>query len=123
MRICDLSDGDIIRIVTDLFAPKRITNIRRHKRDGCVSCVVYTEWSSPDENGKEETVTCKDAVELRNPFEAGTNAIWTEGIPLKESDYVKLKQFCFAKGMKPDWMENNPYLEKRGIENGRDADH
>lgn len=112
MRICDLSDEDIAHIVTDMFSPKKITNIRRHKRDDYVSCNVYTEWFSKDENGKEEATVCKDEVELRNPFEYGQGAICAEGIPLNSSDYVKFKQFCFARGMRPDWMENNPYISK-----------
>jgi len=112
MQICDLSNEDITRIVTDIFSPKRIVNITRHKRDDYISCNIYTEWTSKDENGKEATCMCKDGVELRNPFKNGIHAIWSDGFHLVGSDYTKLKQFCFAKGMKPDWMENNPYISE-----------
>ena len=112
MKICNLSNEDITRIVIDIFSPRRITNIVKHRREDYISCNIYTEWTSEDENGKKEVSICKDEVELRDPFKHGTDAIWSDGVPLIGSDYTKLKQFCFAKGMKPDWMENNPYISE-----------
>lgn len=110
MNICDLSNEDIVRIVTDIFSPKWIVNIKRHEREDYISCDLYTEWSSNDGNDKKEI---KDEIELRDPFKHGLNAIRSAWMPARASGrgrgYIKLMQFCFAKGMKPDWMENNPY--------------
>ncbi len=72
MNICDLSNEDIVRIVTDIFSPNRIVNIKRHKRDDYyISCDIYTEWSSKDGNDKEEI---KDEIELRDPFKYGVES-------------------------------------------------
>lgn len=110
MNICDLSNEDIIRIVTDIFSPKRIANITRHKREDYISCDIYMEWSSNDGGDKKEI---KNEIELRDPFKYGLNAIRSAIIPVRGSGkgrcYIKLMQFCFAKGIKPDWMDNNPY--------------
>ena len=109
VTICDLSDDDIIRIVTDLFAPKKITDIKRHKWDNCVSCTIYKDWVKEIGSVKEDVSTYKDRVVLRNPFE-NDPAIRAGRIVLKSGDLVQFKQFCFAKGIKPDWFDNNPYL-------------
>lgn len=106
MNICDLSNEDIIRIVTDIFSPKWIANIKRHKHEDYISCDIYTEWSSKDDN---DTEVIKNEIKFRNPFEHGMDAIRSDGVPVRGSSYIKLMQFCFAKGMKPDWIENNPY--------------
>lgn len=110
MNICDLSNEDIVRIVTDIFSPKRIANITRHEREDYISCDIYTEWLSEDGNNKKEI---RNEIELRDPFKYGLNAIRSARMPVRGSGrgrcYIKLMQFCFAKGMKPDWMENNPY--------------
>ena len=93
-KMCELTDEDIRRIVTDIFWPKRITCIRRHKREDYISCNIYTEWSSTDENGEVETTTCRDEIELRNPFEYGDDAIRSGDFPLQWQDYTMLKQSC-----------------------------
>ena len=111
-RMCDLTNEDIVRIVTDIFQPKRITKIQRHKREDYITCNIYTEWEGKDDNGKNDTITICDQVELRNPFEYGSGAIDAGDVPVNNRDYIKLKQFCFAHGMMPDWMSNNPYLPK-----------
>lgn len=111
VKMCELTDEDIRRIVTDIFSPKRITGIRRHKREDYISCNIYTEWSSTDENGVVETTTCCDEVELRNPFEYGSDAIRSGDFPLQWQDYIQLKQFCFAHGLMPDWIRKNPYTK------------
>lgn len=113
-KMCDLTNGEIIRIVTDIFQPKKITCITRHKREDYISCHVYTDWQSSNDDGTVDTVTCRDEIELRNPFECGRNAIYGGDIPLREQDYTLLKQFCFAHGMMPDWMRDNPYLGGSG---------
>lgn len=110
LDICSLTDDEVRQIVTDMFNPARITNIRRHKREGYVSCTMYSKWTSYDENGKEDTVTCKDDVEIHDPFEYYARPITcSEGFPVRAEDIIKLKQFCFSKGLMPEWMRNNPY--------------
>ena len=105
--ILDVPYGDIIRLLTDLFQPEKITCLQKHKRKKCISCKIYTKWSSKDENGKEDTVICCDEVILTNPFE--DTGLVAGDMPLRSEDFVKYKQFCFAHGMVPEWMENNPY--------------
>lgn len=112
-KMCELTDEDIRRIVTDIFWPKRITCIRRHKREDYISCNIYTEFSSTNENGNKETTTCCDEIELRNPFEYGDDAIRSGDFPLQWQDYIMLKQFCFAHGIVPGWIRNNPYAESQ----------
>ena len=120
VAICDLSDDDIIRIVTDLFAPKKITNIKRHRCDNCVSCTIYKDWVKEIGSVKEDVSTYKDRVILRNPFEHDL-AIRAGRIVLKPGDRVQFEQFCFAKGIKPDWFDSNPYLaeEEKRIQHGQ----
>lgn len=110
--MCDFTNEEIIRIVTDIFQPKKVTGIKRHKREDYITCNVYTEWQSSNDDGTIDTVTCRDEIELRNPFVYGSNAIHGGDIPLRERDNILLKQFCFAHGMMPDWIENNPYTIK-----------
>lgn len=94
--ILDLTNDEVSRIITDLFHPKKITCIKKYKREQSISCKVYTRWFSEDENGKEDSVICCDEVILTNPFtDAGLDA---GEIPLRSDDFVKYKQFCFAHG-------------------------
>lgn len=111
-KMCDFTNEEIVRIVTDIFQPKKVTCIKRHKREDYISCNVYTEWQSSNDDGTIDTVTCCDEIELRNPFVYGSNAIHGGDIPLRERDNILLKQFCFAHGIMPDWIENNPYTKQ-----------
>jgi len=111
-KICELSNYDVETIMKDIFEAKRITKIKRHLKDDYISCNVYTEWEGYDENGKKETLTCRDAVEIRNPFVYENKALDSGGIPSKEDDLLKLKQFCYARGLVPNWIKDNPYLKK-----------
>lgn len=111
-KFTDLSKDEIKQIVTDIFHPKKITNIETHKRDEAITCTIYTEWESYDDDGKLEIDLIPDALTLRNPFEYGDNAIHV-GFSLGYDDYLKLKQFCFAKGIiHEDWIKYNPYLQE-----------
>ena len=113
VKMCELADTDVVRIVTDIFHPKKITRIKRHKREDYISCNIYTEWSSKDENGKEDTVICCDELIIRNPFDYGMNALKCDGMPLNANDYRKFKQFCSTHLVTPDWMKDNPYIEEK----------
>lgn len=111
-KFTDLSKDEIRQIVSDIFHPKKITNIETHKRDEEITCTIYTEWESYDDDGKLEIDLIPDILILRNPFEYGDNAIHV-GFSVGYNDYLKLKQFCFAKGIfHEDWVNDNPYLPK-----------
>ncbi len=107
----DQTEQEVRQIVQDIFNPKRISNIKVHKRDDEITCNIYTEWVSKDDDGKEEVTTCKDEIALSNPFDNGEDAIHAD-FSIRKDDYIKLKQFCFAKeiyGESISWMFNNPY--------------
>lgn len=111
-KFTDLSKDEIKQIVTDIFHPKKITNIETHKRDEEITCTIYTEWESYDDDGHLETDLIPDTLTLRNPFEYGDNAIHVNFL-VGYDDYLKLKQFCFAKGIfSEDWVKHNPYLQE-----------
>lgn len=111
-KFTDLSKDEIRQIVSDIFHPKKITNIETHKRDEEITCTIYTEWEGRDDNGNPEIDLIPDTLTLRNPFEYGEDAIEVD-FPLRYNDYLKLKQFCFAKGIfNEDWVNDNPYLPK-----------
>lgn len=115
-QIYDLTKEEICQIVNDLFSPKKITNIKIHKRDGSISCSIYTYWYHKDENGNEEEKEFKDNLTLRNPFDNDFyDAIEFEdnNYPTDSKDLKTFKQFCYAKGILPKYLtEDNPYLGK-----------
>lgn len=114
-KFVDLTESEVRQIVQDIFNPKKISNIHFHKRDDEISCNIYTEWVSKDDNGKEEVTTCKDEITLSNPFDNGEYAIHAD-FSIRKDDYIKLKQFCFANGIygtSINWMFNNPYTAKK----------
>lgn len=110
-KITDLTDVEITQIITDLFSPKEIKGLRRNKKKGTVSCSITTEWG---EGSDVEEI--EDALTLRNPFDHGMyDAIDFEdgNFPTDEEDLFKFKQFCFAKGIQPEYLtKNNPYLKR-----------
>lgn len=111
-KFTDLSKDEIRQIVNDIFQPKKITNIETHKRDEEITCTIYTEWESYDDDGKLEIDLIPDTLTLRNPFEYGDNAIHVD-FSVGYNDYLKLKQFCFSKGIfHEDWVKDNPYLQE-----------
>ena len=103
-----LTDGEIRQIVTDIFQPKKLTCIERHKKDGYISCKIYSSWTSKNDDGTDDTVTIADVVELREPFVNGSRAIKAD-FAVYANDYVKLKKFCLAKGI-CEYLKDNPYL-------------
>ena len=110
-NITDLTDGEIRQIVGDIFGAKKISCIRRRKRDDEVTCKIYTEWS--DGEGEEPFVIA-DELTLRNPFLYGKKAICVD-FPLDGRDYRLLKRFCYAKGIREgygDIEKDNPYFQK-----------
>ena len=104
-KITDLSTEEIRQIVTDIFLPLKVTHIKKHIREGTVTCKIHTKWTDT-----ENTFIHADDVTLRNPFIYGEKAIELP-FTLGNYDYWMFKQFCFAKGICP-WLDNNPYLEE-----------
>ncbi len=104
-----LTDEEIRQIVTDIFEPKKISCIQRHKRGEYISCKIYTEWFWDNESSSQIVA---DTLELRDPFKNGSSAIHVD-FSLDPEDYDILKKFCFAKGIVP-WAQDNPYLKKSG---------
>lgn len=111
----DLTKDEIKFIVNELFSPKRITNIKISKRYEEISCTIYTEWVTTDDDGNEVIEIIPDEIELRNPFDYGENAIHAP-FGLNYKDYAKLKSYCYAKGIygaSIEWLTNNPYTQRK----------
>ena len=111
-KFIDLTKDEIKFIVNELFSPKRITDINISKEYDEISCTIYTEWASTDDDGKEVIEIVPDEIELRNPFDYGENAIHAP-FDLSNKDYSKLKSYCYAKGIygvSIEWLTNNPYM-------------
>ena len=112
-KFLDLSEDEIEQIVTDIFSPKKITCIKKSKKWDEITCKIYTEWETTDDDGNEISEIIPDEITLMNPFDYGEDAIQAE-FQLNGNDYKKLKQFCFAKGIygaSIEWLLNNPYEE------------
>ena len=105
-----LTNDEIKQIVTDIFAAKKVTNIKRSKEWDEITCKIYTEWETTDDDGNKIPELIPDELTLCDPFKYGQRALQVE-FGLNSSDYVKLKQFCIAKGILPDWVKNNPYIQ------------
>lgn len=106
-----LNNEEVKQIVTDMFSPKKITCIKRSKKYDEITCRIYTEWETTDDDGNEVIELIPDDIELRNPFDYGEYAIHAQ-FQITTDDYIKLKQFCFAKGIygkSIEWLLNNPY--------------
>lgn len=110
MTMYELTDDDVRRVVTDMFEPDKITNIRRNKKQDTVSCNIYTTW------GSEEPIQIMDKLTLRNPFGycLGDCIDFDDGnFPVRGTDLKILQQFCYAKGIRPEYLvKDNPYLEE-----------
>lgn len=92
----DLTDEEVRQVVTDMFSPKKITCIKRHKKLDEITCNIYTEWVSTDDDGKEVTDVCRDELTLMNPFDYGGDAIHVQ-FQITSRDYDMLKSFCYNK--------------------------
>ena len=113
-KFIDLTDDEIREIVTDIFAPKKITCIKRSKKYDEITCKIYTEWETTDDDGNKIPELIPDELTLMNPFDYGESAIQVQ-FQVDREDYTKLKQFCFAKGIygvSIKWQMNNPYLAR-----------
>lgn len=100
-----MTDDEVRQIVNEIFSPKKITCIQRHKREESITYKIYTDW-----NDGEKEYTVADELTLFNPLN-NSNSIQV-AMSLKREDFTKFKQFCAAKGMIP-WLKNNPYLQEK----------
>jgi hypothetical protein len=101
--ITDLTDDEIRFIVTEIFNPLEISDIRRDEDAHCVSVTIKTEWTDD-----ESVYTIDDDVDLYEPNYGPCRIRADFGID--SSDILALNQFCLARGCHP-LLENNPYLE------------
>lgn len=107
----NLTDSEVKQIVTDIFHAKRVENIQRNRNREEITCDIYSEWG----DDKNPTLA-RDTIQLSNPFDYGEDAIIAPFQDCTE-DLVKLKQFCFAKGIygaSIDWLIHNPYMAGKG---------
>ena len=105
-----LTDDEIRQIVTDIFAPEKITCIQKHKRSETITCKIYKKWGSADD--EDGILTMADTIELREPFINLCNCISVD-FSLQPEAFRKYRQFCLAKGICP-WLKDNPYLDEPG---------
>lgn len=109
----DLTDDEVREIVTDLFEPKKITCIKRRKRDEEITCRIYTEWGNDDDD--DGVFLARDDLTLKNPFLYGARSVSVD-FSTDWSDVEKLRKFCWAKGVTagmPDYSKENPYAEEK----------
>ena len=113
-KFTDLSDAELKQVIYAIFSPTKITNLKRYKRDDYITCTIYTEWETTDDDGKRIPELIPDELTLMNPFEWDSEAIQVD-FQVNYEDYKILKQFCFAKGVYGkalEWMFNNPYINQ-----------
>lgn len=112
-KISDLTDEEVKFLASEIFRPKKVTCVRRSRRDDEASCKIYLEWDDDEAPGK--TFVTADEVTFKNPFLHGYRSILAD-FSLAPSDFLKLRQFCFAKGITEGYEDlsvDNPYLENR----------
>ena len=102
-KLTDLTNDEVRTIVTDIFHPKAIKNIKRHKRENYISFVITTEWYTDEK--EEETTTIDDEIEFDE------NGFLNEPFQMDGDDFFKLKQFLLAKGCS-QYLLDNPYLKE-----------
>ena len=105
--MCSLTAEEIRQIVNDIWEPNEITKIKRNTRTESISFTITTTWGEGDTE-----VDVDDRICIRNPFDYGEDAIDPDdpGFPVNEADYERLRQFCYAKGIFPTYLDkNNPY--------------
>lgn len=97
--ITDLQDGEIKQIITDLFAPIRITEIEKCLSHQEIFVTFIWDW-----DGEK----IKDTVTLSVPTidNCGLGADFS----ITGDDCDKYNKFLLAKGVNP-LLHNNPYLE------------
>lgn len=109
-----LTDDEVREIAKDIFQAKEVTRIDRDHKHGMITIEMDSEWrTTENENSRIDVI--RDEVRIMNPFDHGTDAIQ---VPWEENaeDYIKLKQYCFAKGIYGatiTWLIDNPYIQCR----------
>ena len=109
----DLTDEEVRELVQYIFEPKKITCIKRNKKWDEITCKIYTEWNTTDDDGKEIVELIPDELTLKNPFDYGEEALHVD-FQLHSTDYFKMKQYCYAKciyGASIQWLIDNPFMK------------
>ncbi|WP_281740651.1 hypothetical protein [Holdemanella biformis] len=97
----DLTDDEIKQIVTDIFAPVKIENIKRYKKWNSFTVDITTDGWGDGEGG---TMEITDNIEL-------TMDDISVDFHVEPEDEWKWKQFLLAKGCN-ELLKDNPYLEE-----------
>ena len=106
-----LTDDEVKQIVNDIFIPEKITCITRSKKHGEIRCKIYVEWETTDENDEPVVYTAPSDIVMSNPFDNHEESLLVDDNYASSGELLKLKQFCFAKGIyETSVVKNNPYL-------------
>ena len=110
-KFVSMTDDEVRQIVTDIFHPKKITCIKLFFFNDTATTEIYTEQNDEDAKNGKGLIT--DMLTLRDPFEWEGSSISTD-FQKRGEDFVKLKQFCLAKGMFR-YLKDNPYLTEEDV--------
>ncbi len=111
----DLTDDEVRELVQYIFEPKKITCIKRNKKWDEITCKIYTEWNTTEDDGTVIPELIPDELTLKNPFDYGEEALHVD-FQLHSTDYFKMKQYCYAKGIygvSIKWLFDNPFLKNK----------
>lgn len=97
----DLTDDEIRQIATDIFAPVKIENIKRHKKWNKFTVDITTDGWGDGEGG---TMEITDNIEL-------TMDDISVDFHVDASDEWTWQQFLLAKGCNK-LLKDNPYLDE-----------
>ena len=66
-----LTNDEVKQIATNIFAAKKVTNIKRSKKRDEIACKIYTEWEFSDDDGKKVVELIPDELTMCDPFKYG----------------------------------------------------
>lgn len=105
-RLVDLTDEEIVEVITESINALKVTNISRDEKYDEIDCVVTTEYD--DEDGK---FTIDDGFTLKNPFENPID-FYNTNFELGHDELLSIIQYCYAKGVvSREWVANNKWLD------------
>ena len=99
----DLTEEEICTILTDIFHPVKIENIRKDSDWNTITAEITTGgW----DDGDGELFEVTDEVELALPMSGHGISV---DFSISDKDVWRYKQFLLAKGCNP-LLKDNPYL-------------
>lgn len=107
-RLVDLTDEEIIEVITESINALKVTNISRDEKYDEIDCVVTTEY---EDDGS--TFSIDDSFTLRNPFENPID-FYNTNFELGHDELLSIIQYCYAKGVvSREWVTDNKWLEEK----------